>query len=252
MDYKEIGLRIKKYRRELKMTQQQLADEIGRAESSVRKYEKGEVEIPISVLNTIASSLKITLNELMGWSKEYTLEEEIKEKLNFDLFDYVNELKEKLDEDDFLSLDFNPTEYYLIADELIRFIIDNISDFDFIFNIQENIFNNIAIKNELKSIENINSTIEELRESIVEKIKIQSIDAIQDFLLNLSNTKNDVILIIDRISFDAFNCIKTFLVNNITIDYISMIFSKLNEFGKEKAFEYIIDLSEQPKYTDKE
>ncbi|HBB28315.1 MAG TPA: hypothetical protein DC000_03525 [Clostridiales bacterium] len=73
VNYKEIGIRIRKYRKELKMTQQQLADKIGRVESSIRKYEKGEVEIPVSVLDSLASVFNITLTELLGWSYNFTM-----------------------------------------------------------------------------------------------------------------------------------------------------------------------------------
>ena len=44
MDDNKIGMNIKKYRKG-KFTQQELADKIGKTESSIRKYEKGLVTI---------------------------------------------------------------------------------------------------------------------------------------------------------------------------------------------------------------
>lgn len=63
----KIGINIKKYRKG-KMTQQELADKIGKTESSIRKYEKGLVTIPLDVLNNIATSLEVKVADLMGIS----------------------------------------------------------------------------------------------------------------------------------------------------------------------------------------
>lgn len=68
----EIGKKIKQYRKG-KMTQQELAEKIGKTESSIRKYEKGLVTIPLDVLEQIASALGITAFDLMGveyWDKK--------------------------------------------------------------------------------------------------------------------------------------------------------------------------------------
>ncbi len=61
-----IGLNIKAARKKMKMTQRELADHIGKVESSIRKYEKGEVEIPNSVLEQIASTLQTDIAKLIG------------------------------------------------------------------------------------------------------------------------------------------------------------------------------------------
>lgn len=67
MDDNKIGMNIKKYRKE-RFTQQELADKIGKTESSIRKYEKGLVTIPLDVLNKIAETLEIKVADLMGIS----------------------------------------------------------------------------------------------------------------------------------------------------------------------------------------
>ena len=90
----EIGKKIKQYRRKGKMTQQELAEKIGKTESSIRKYEKGLVTIPLDVLEKIASSLGITAFDLMGleyWGKKYP--DIAKESKEFEGFiDYLNSL----------------------------------------------------------------------------------------------------------------------------------------------------------------
>lgn len=62
--FQAIGQNIKQYRKG-KMTQQELADKIGKTESSIRKYEKGIVTIPLNVLEQIASALDVSVSDLM-------------------------------------------------------------------------------------------------------------------------------------------------------------------------------------------
>jgi len=72
MDYKKIGKNIKRYRKGV-FTQEELAVEIGKSESSVRKYEKGLVEIPNSVLELIAQKLQIGYDDLTDTSDEINI-----------------------------------------------------------------------------------------------------------------------------------------------------------------------------------
>lgn len=66
MDKKEIGLRIKSLRNKNSMTQEELAKKIDKTESSIRKYEKGLVEIPLSVLQEIANTFNVNISHLIG------------------------------------------------------------------------------------------------------------------------------------------------------------------------------------------
>lgn len=65
MDKKKIGEAIKKYRKQSKITQKQLATMIDKSESTVQKYESGEVEAPLSVLEQICSCLGLDISELL-------------------------------------------------------------------------------------------------------------------------------------------------------------------------------------------
>lgn len=56
-----IGRKIKYFRNEKGITQKKLADLIGKTESSIQKYECGSTEVPISVLESIAKALDITI-----------------------------------------------------------------------------------------------------------------------------------------------------------------------------------------------
>lgn len=65
MDYKEVGYNIKYHRKQAGLTQKELAKAINRTESSVQKYEKGEVEIPNSILEKIADVLSLPIGFLL-------------------------------------------------------------------------------------------------------------------------------------------------------------------------------------------
>lgn len=66
MNFESIGKAIQSFRKNTRMTQKQLAEKIGKAESSVQKYEAGKVEIPIGVLESIADALNISTSKLMN------------------------------------------------------------------------------------------------------------------------------------------------------------------------------------------
>lgn len=140
MDREEIGLRIKKLRKELGLTQDELAKSIGRTESSIRKYEKGLVDIPIGVLKKIAISLKVSTWDILGdieYRKFLNFAEKIGEQSNdiliefykdvdknfIDAFDkYINEtLKYDLDIYEIKSL-------YLEVIEFIKYNLHKITE----------------------------------------------------------------------------------------------------------------------------
>ena len=62
--------RIKSTRESLKLTKRELAKRIGFHESSINKYEKGLVDIPLSKITELARVLNVTESYLMGWEDE--------------------------------------------------------------------------------------------------------------------------------------------------------------------------------------
>lgn len=56
----QIGERIRNARVKEGLTQKELGGLIGRTESSVTKYERGDIEIPLSIMDKIAGKLKVT------------------------------------------------------------------------------------------------------------------------------------------------------------------------------------------------
>ena len=66
-----VGKRIKARRKELEMTADDLAMEIGKSRATVYRYENGDIEdMPITVIEPLASALKTTPDYLMGWDDD--------------------------------------------------------------------------------------------------------------------------------------------------------------------------------------
>lgn len=65
-----VGARIKKRRKELKMSADELAKKLGKDRSTVFRYENGDIEkLPIDILEPIAQALQTTPACLMGWEE---------------------------------------------------------------------------------------------------------------------------------------------------------------------------------------
>lgn len=78
MELSKIGQSIKQHRKRARLTQHELAEKIGKTESSIRKYEKGLTRIPIDVVEKIATVLNIPIIQLMPdikWSEHQNTEE---------------------------------------------------------------------------------------------------------------------------------------------------------------------------------
>ena len=63
----QIGQRIRKYRKEKGMNQSELAEKIGKSLRTVQKYEKGEIEVAISVISDIAEMLGVSSSDILGY-----------------------------------------------------------------------------------------------------------------------------------------------------------------------------------------
>lgn len=61
-----VGERIKKIRLEKGLTQKQVADSCGMADSAIRKYESGQITPKFETIQRIALALEVNPGELMG------------------------------------------------------------------------------------------------------------------------------------------------------------------------------------------
>ncbi len=63
---KPTGEIIRARRKELKITQVEFAKLIGKSQRSIKKYESGEIDIPLSVLTQICEALDLELMFIRG------------------------------------------------------------------------------------------------------------------------------------------------------------------------------------------
>ena len=65
-----IGQRVRKARKEKGYNQTELANALGKSLRTIQKYENGEIEISISMLNALAKVLDTTTTYLLGYKTE--------------------------------------------------------------------------------------------------------------------------------------------------------------------------------------
>lgn len=63
--FKELGTRIARARKERRLTQAQLADQLGIAQQTLAHYEVGRIRIVASLLPHVAELLDLSLDELL-------------------------------------------------------------------------------------------------------------------------------------------------------------------------------------------
>ncbi|WP_338634857.1 helix-turn-helix transcriptional regulator [Erwinia persicina] len=64
--FSELGARIALARKELQLTQQQLAEQLGIAQQTMAHYEGGRLKVSASLLPPLAQILNLSLDELLG------------------------------------------------------------------------------------------------------------------------------------------------------------------------------------------
>ena len=67
----KVGERIKKRRKELGMTVDELAERVGKSRATVYRYENGSIEkLPLEVVTPFAEALDLDPGYLMGWTDD--------------------------------------------------------------------------------------------------------------------------------------------------------------------------------------
>jgi transcriptional regulator with XRE-family HTH domain len=64
--FKQLGARIATLRKDHDMTQTQLAEQLGLTQQMVASYEVGRRRVPVSLLPHIASTLAVSVEDLIG------------------------------------------------------------------------------------------------------------------------------------------------------------------------------------------
>ena len=69
-DTKQIGLRIRTARKQKGMNQTQLAAALGKSLRTIQKYESGEIEVSLAMINELAGVLDTTSTYLTGYDTQ--------------------------------------------------------------------------------------------------------------------------------------------------------------------------------------
>lgn len=80
-----LGDKIRAIRKDRKLTQKEFGELIGKAEITIRKYEKGDVTPPLDVVLKIGKKLGSEISDLLLNEFIYGIDEEIREEYNFKL-----------------------------------------------------------------------------------------------------------------------------------------------------------------------
>lgn len=82
-DYSAIGKRIRALRKRKGYNQQELANIIGKSLRTVQKYESGEIEVSIAVVNQLAEVLETTPTFILGYDTDIAPISSLADVMNF-------------------------------------------------------------------------------------------------------------------------------------------------------------------------
>ena len=68
--FKQLGKRIRKFRKEQELTQAQVAQKLGVTQQLIATYETGKRRLPVLALIKIADILNISVDDLLGIEKK--------------------------------------------------------------------------------------------------------------------------------------------------------------------------------------
>lgn len=144
-DTLNTGENIKKYRKEKKVTQKQLAEKIGKNIRTVQKYESGEIEVPLESLFKISEALDIPLKSITQIDNNYidnlpnnnagNLIKSVCNNLNISEYSNPDEVRKIINTSIDKYLDENVSNHKRIKKYISLF--DKIQEIDNIFNYLE-------------------------------------------------------------------------------------------------------------------
>lgn len=65
-EFYAIGRKVKAARKSLGLTQKELAEKTGYTESGISRIEKGEIDLPVSKIKVLATTLRVPVDYLIG------------------------------------------------------------------------------------------------------------------------------------------------------------------------------------------
>lgn len=240
-----ISENIKFYRNEKGLTQQKLADKIGKSINSVKKYESGYTKPPIDVINKIASVLGISINQLIGEKKKTITQKVIEgameegytiEKLSKDTDIPLNELKCMLENKPGYSLlSFRKLYKFLdVSDEKMAetFMLDSYINCTYNndgSNPESNMLKKMFFNEPLTLEETLNGVCEEDKDFITQLYYADAFNSSQSNIETppLNDLMEPINKLIDFLKSDNYPVDK---LNNQTLSYIYEKITDLLEF----------------------
>lgn len=119
-----VGLNIRTYRKEKKLTQKQLADKIGVSEITIRRYEKNINTPTVIILNKIAEALEVSRDELL------TSYDIVKYELENSLLNGSSDITKLVSQFEILSKEESVRMFRILIDILDWKDLKNINDDD--------------------------------------------------------------------------------------------------------------------------
>ena len=95
MDQKKIGKFISEKRKDLKLTQAQLAEKLGVTDKTVSRWENGNYMPDLSLLQQLSKELNVSINELL--SGEKVSKEDYQQKFEENIISTIDYSNKKLD-----------------------------------------------------------------------------------------------------------------------------------------------------------
>lgn len=198
MDWKVFADNLKKYRKENKLTQDDLAKRLNVSRSAISYYEKGTVEPSIYFLINLANEMNCSIDNLFGFNREVSIElppnltkEDLKpiekdfKKENFEIDDpkyYLEKLKKTLIkvQRSYIELDMSKKRTDKMYDELVRTfnreerfeeMLNELTELENKFNYKFNIKN--KRKNDVEISDELIPNIEDLRNKKLKELENQ-------------------------------------------------------------------------------
>lgn len=135
MDNIKIGYNIKKQRKWNKMTQQELGNRIGKTESTIRKYENGTIEVPLSVLDDIAEVFEINPLSLLEYDyyENHIENKDDSIELFFNMLGIdlqkIDATSGNYDYDGYSKITYKGKSYIVATMEIYRRLFEDIKDY---------------------------------------------------------------------------------------------------------------------------
>ncbi|WP_341877629.1 helix-turn-helix transcriptional regulator [Defluviitalea saccharophila] len=105
-----FGLRLKELRTEKNLTQKDIANLINLSPSTVGMYEQGRRDPDTETVKTLADYFNVSVDYLLGRSNDQSVTNKLTEKDEKDIAKELDELMEKLKNEEGLMFDGNPAD----------------------------------------------------------------------------------------------------------------------------------------------